>query len=58
MFMGNNQVKDQDIKQLPEETWYKTWPTIGGFSFSIKKWGELAVENCYDIQKWKRNEKE
>jgi SpoVK/Ycf46/Vps4 family AAA+-type ATPase len=25
------------------------WPTVGGFSFTIKKWGEIALENVSDI---------
>src|SRR5690242_16780990 len=29
----------------PEEKLFMTWPTIGGFSFAIKKWGEIIVSN-------------
>lgn len=37
------------IKDLGEESFYMTWPTIGGFSFACKKWGEILVANASPI---------
>jgi len=47
--------QEKDIKTIPEEKWcsireisykcrFKTWPTIGGFSFAVKKWGEVIID--------------
>jgi len=32
-----------------KKNFYKTWPTLLGFSFSSKKWGEISVERCRPI---------
>jgi len=37
------------LQEIPEELLYMTWPTIGGFSFSAKQWGEIIVENLSPI---------
>ena len=36
--------KKFQVSQVPKLK-YQTWPTVCGFSFSIKKWGEIVVEN-------------
>jgi len=33
---------DQSLS-LTEENLYKTWPTVAGFSFSAKAWGEIVI---------------
>jgi hypothetical protein len=35
---------------LSEDTLYRTWPTVAGFSFSAKCWGEIIVGNLREIQ--------
>eukprot|EP01125_Pyxidicula_operculata_P001198 TRINITY_DN11136_c0_g1_i1.p1 TRINITY_DN11136_c0_g1~~TRINITY_DN11136_c0_g1_i1.p1 ORF type:complete len:693 (-),score=151.38 TRINITY_DN11136_c0_g1_i1:47-2071(-) len=38
------------MNTITEDNLFMTWPTIGGFSFSSKKWGELLVSNLADIK--------
>jgi len=40
---------EDTIESLPEDILFKTWPTVGGFSFTVKKWGEVIVENTSEI---------
>jgi len=37
------------IDTIDEENLYKTWPTLLGFSFISKKWGEINVENLSTV---------
>ena len=39
-----------EMKIISEENYFTTAPTIYGFSFASKKWGEFAVEQVSDIQ--------
>ena len=34
---------ERTLTTIPEEKLYQTWPTIPGFSFAAKKWGELRI---------------
>jgi hypothetical protein len=34
---------------LTKEDWFRTWPTLGGFSFAVKKWGEIPIEHSFPI---------
>lgn len=34
---------------FPDEELWKAWPTVKGFSFKAKRWGELAVEGLMPI---------
>eukprot|EP01121_Diplochlamys_sp_Union-15-3_P018421 TRINITY_DN6693_c0_g1_i1.p1 TRINITY_DN6693_c0_g1~~TRINITY_DN6693_c0_g1_i1.p1 ORF type:complete len:470 (+),score=88.16 TRINITY_DN6693_c0_g1_i1:105-1514(+) len=47
--IGRGGTSHDDIESIPEEFWYKTWPTVGGFSFTVKKWGEVIIEYTGDI---------
>eukprot|EP01103_Thecamoeba_quadrilineata_P019419 TRINITY_DN7857_c0_g1_i1.p1 TRINITY_DN7857_c0_g1~~TRINITY_DN7857_c0_g1_i1.p1 ORF type:complete len:686 (-),score=151.65 TRINITY_DN7857_c0_g1_i1:4-2031(-) len=46
--LGDN-TNSSSTLQLPEEKWFMTWPTLPAFSFAVKKWGELFVENLREI---------
>jgi len=35
--------------QIADDKLFMTWPTIGGFSFATKKWGEVPVEIVQDV---------
>jgi len=37
------------IQEIPDEMLCMTWPTIGGFSFSAKKWGEIMVASLSPV---------
>eukprot|EP01120_Amphizonella_sp_Union-15-10_P007490 TRINITY_DN2533_c0_g1_i1.p1 TRINITY_DN2533_c0_g1~~TRINITY_DN2533_c0_g1_i1.p1 ORF type:complete len:654 (+),score=165.41 TRINITY_DN2533_c0_g1_i1:92-2053(+) len=37
------------LSHIPDELLFMTWPTIGGFSFTAKQWGEVIVENLTPI---------
>jgi hypothetical protein len=43
---------------VPESKLFMTWPTIGGFSFKNKKWGEIIIEHLtpvvFDEEAFKR----
>eukprot|EP01089_Gocevia_fonbrunei_P020660 TRINITY_DN7748_c0_g1_i1.p1 TRINITY_DN7748_c0_g1~~TRINITY_DN7748_c0_g1_i1.p1 ORF type:complete len:638 (-),score=104.34 TRINITY_DN7748_c0_g1_i1:125-2038(-) len=41
--------QSNSFPEVPEEKFFMTWPTILGFSFSAKKWGELVVSDLGDI---------
>jgi hypothetical protein len=41
---------ERTLTTIPEEKLYQTWPTIPGFSFAAKKWGELRIPDLGDIQ--------
>jgi len=45
----NNDAAKQ-LLQIPEEKLYSTWPTLPGFSFTAKKWGELILDHLLEIQ--------
>jgi SpoVK/Ycf46/Vps4 family AAA+-type ATPase len=36
--------------QIPDEDLWKTWPTLGGFTFAKKKWGELYVGGLTEVE--------
>eukprot|EP01088_Endostelium_zonatum_P007773 TRINITY_DN2018_c0_g1_i1.p1 TRINITY_DN2018_c0_g1~~TRINITY_DN2018_c0_g1_i1.p1 ORF type:complete len:829 (+),score=180.08 TRINITY_DN2018_c0_g1_i1:70-2487(+) len=38
-----------EVDRLTDDMLYRTWPTVGGFSFSAKAWGEIFVSNLSDI---------
>jgi len=38
------------MQEIPEDHLYMTWPTLGGFSFSAKKWGELDLGNISEVK--------
>lgn len=38
-----------ELAQLNEDQLYMTWPTVPGFSFTAKKWGEIIVEHVTDV---------
>jgi DNA polymerase III delta prime subunit len=35
---------------LPDDLLWKTWPTLKGFSFKAKRWGEFAVESLVPVE--------
>jgi len=37
------------LESITEENFYKTWPTVLGFSFAAKKWGEINIENIFPV---------
>eukprot|EP01120_Amphizonella_sp_Union-15-10_P010874 TRINITY_DN4509_c0_g1_i1.p1 TRINITY_DN4509_c0_g1~~TRINITY_DN4509_c0_g1_i1.p1 ORF type:complete len:667 (-),score=162.77 TRINITY_DN4509_c0_g1_i1:118-2118(-) len=37
------------VPEITDEHLYMTWPTIGGFSFSSKKWGEVLISNTSPV---------
>jgi SpoVK/Ycf46/Vps4 family AAA+-type ATPase len=41
---------NSDIVSIKDDLLYMTWPVLGGFSFSQKRWGEIQVDNLTDIQ--------
>jgi len=45
--MYNEQSNNFD--SIPDNKLFMAWPTILGFSFSAKKWGELVVENLTPV---------
>jgi SpoVK/Ycf46/Vps4 family AAA+-type ATPase len=50
MFIGGgNRSTTGAVQTIPEESYYRTWPTVGGFSFSMKKWGEIVIDRCSDV---------
>jgi len=54
---SSNMSFDQDIyheqsnnfDMIPDYKLYMSWPTVLGFSFSAKKWGELTIENLSPV---------
>lgn len=42
-------IPNVSIRILDTELWM-TWPSLLGFSFSAKKWGELIVANISDVK--------
>jgi len=38
-----------ELIKLTDEMLYKTWPTVAGFSFAAKAWGEIFVANLSEI---------
>eukprot|EP00735_Rhodelphis_limneticus_P009623 TRINITY_DN2834_c0_g1::TRINITY_DN2834_c0_g1_i1::g.5250::m.5250 TRINITY_DN2834_c0_g1::TRINITY_DN2834_c0_g1_i1::g.5250 ORF type:complete len:712 (-),score=291.81,sp/Q5T9A4/ATD3B_HUMAN/30.69/1e-08,AAA/PF00004.24/1.1e-17,AAA_19/PF13245.1/2.4e-05,AAA_22/PF13401.1/57,AAA_22/PF13401.1/0.0075,AAA_22/PF13401.1/17,AAA_5/PF07728.9/0.00071,AAA_16/PF13191.1/3.3e+03,AAA_16/PF13191.1/0.00053,AAA_16/PF13191.1/8.9e+02,AAA_16/PF13191.1/4e+03,AAA_17/PF13207.1/2.8e+03,AAA_17/PF13207.1/0.0037,Vps36_ESCRT-II/PF11605. len=38
------------LQDIPEEKLYQTWPTVHGFSFTSKKWGEISVSRVTEIK--------
>ncbi len=38
-----------DLAKLSEDQLWMTWPTLPGFSFTAKKWGEVIVDNVADV---------
>eukprot|EP01121_Diplochlamys_sp_Union-15-3_P020757 TRINITY_DN8186_c0_g2_i2.p1 TRINITY_DN8186_c0_g2~~TRINITY_DN8186_c0_g2_i2.p1 ORF type:complete len:521 (-),score=80.21 TRINITY_DN8186_c0_g2_i2:281-1801(-) len=46
---GHRNSLNENTQTIPEEFLYKTWPTIGGFSFTVKKWGEVIVSNTREV---------
>jgi len=41
-FNRNVNIEDEDL--------YRTWPTVAGFSFSAKTWGEIVIQNLSEIE--------
>eukprot|EP01114_Cavostelium_apophysatum_P015219 TRINITY_DN4103_c0_g1_i2.p1 TRINITY_DN4103_c0_g1~~TRINITY_DN4103_c0_g1_i2.p1 ORF type:complete len:396 (+),score=155.16 TRINITY_DN4103_c0_g1_i2:846-2033(+) len=37
-------------EKIPEDLLYQTWPTVAGFSFACKKWGEILVTHLEPIK--------
>jgi len=51
-YMSNPQSKKKDqntMEDLPEEDLFMTWPTLPGFSFAAKKWGEFQISKISPI---------
>jgi len=49
-FVGSSVSTNQNaLESVSEKNYYKTWPTLLGFSFASKKWGEISVERCRPI---------
>jgi len=49
--VAGHSVSGEDfMAQVPDEDLYMCWPTVPGFSFSSKKWGELLVDNLREIE--------
>jgi len=48
-FNSSNRCNDVDLEGLPDENLFMTFPTVPGFSFAAKKWGEILVEKLSPI---------
>jgi len=35
---------------VPAEEYWACWSSLKGFSFSCKKWGEIAIEHVTEIE--------
>ncbi|PRP81652.1 hypothetical protein PROFUN_01159 [Planoprotostelium fungivorum] len=50
---GNPMRQDDAVdgveKSVPDSELYRCWPTVAGFSFAAKSWGEILVANISDI---------
>jgi len=46
----SNPTASSIMHAVTEDHMFMTWPTIGGFSFSAKKWGEFDMERLSDVQ--------
>eukprot|EP00118_Oscarella_pearsei_P009145 m.50967 g.50967 ORF g.50967 m.50967 type:complete len:743 (+) comp34107_c0_seq2:85-2313(+) len=40
---------ERTLDTLPDDKLFQTWPTVTGFSFAAKKWGELRLPNLEQI---------
>ena len=52
MGYNNNyyQANNSGIKvKLNKDVYFMTWPTVAGFSFACKRWGEVIVDQLSDI---------
>lgn len=45
----DDEEEDRKIEVIPEDQLFSCWTTIKGFSFSCKKWGEIAIEHVQEI---------
>jgi len=45
-----NTEEEKGIDHIPDEKLFMTWPTVPGFSFACKKWGEFLVANLSKVQ--------
>ena len=48
-FNSSSRCNDAEMEGLPDENLFMTFPTVPGFSFSAKKWGEILVQNLSTI---------
>jgi len=46
---SNSPSNDSILPQIPDELLHLTYPTLGGFSFTAKKWGELDLNKLEEI---------
>jgi len=35
--------KEEDVQEIPDKDLWITWPTLAGFSFTAKQWGEFII---------------
>jgi len=53
-----NQYSESSVKELSEDERWMSYPTLPGFSFSLKNWGEFAVRDIgpieFDTEAFKR----
>eukprot|EP00301_Raphidiophrys_heterophryoidea_P027855 c9855_g1_i1.p1 GENE.c9855_g1_i1~~c9855_g1_i1.p1 ORF type:complete len:672 (+),score=194.88 c9855_g1_i1:133-2148(+) len=45
-----NNDTSRTLSAVPEDKLYSTWPTVPGFAFTAKKWGELAVDKLTEVK--------
>eukprot|EP00802_Teleaulax_amphioxeia_P007586 Tamp_07593.p1 GENE.Tamp_07593~~Tamp_07593.p1 ORF type:complete len:171 (+),score=36.24 Tamp_07593:1104-1616(+) len=49
MRISQQEAEESGTLCLEEEQLYMCWPTLQGFSFAAKKWGEIDVDHCDSI---------
>ena len=42
--------EEQPLETVPDDLLWLTWATLPGFSFAVKKWGEIFVDQLSEIQ--------
>jgi len=41
--------KEEDVVDIPDKDLWLTWPTVAGFSFNAKQWGEFVISNLTPV---------